>query len=63
MSKSIRLDTCLQILPLARDAGAVAVIDACNKVIEADRLGWTKHADARRMAERIESGEIVTLQS
>jgi hypothetical protein len=35
-----------QVLEAAKDAGDQMVIDACRRVILADRLGWKKHGNS-----------------
>ena len=33
------------VLEAAKDAGDAHVIDACRRIITADRIGWRKHGD------------------
>ena len=41
-----RMQIVWEVLPAAKDADDVAVIGACRRLINADRIGWRKHANA-----------------
>lgn len=43
--KPPRMQMVWEVLEAARDAGDKAVVDACTRLIDADRRGWRKHHD------------------
>ena len=42
---NIRMQITWDVLEAAKDAGDVLLINACRRIITADRIGWRKHGN------------------
>ncbi len=61
MIQTPRQTIALQVLEAAKDAGDQMVVNACRRVITANRLGWRKHgcaADLKLVYEFYEAARV-----